>query len=320
MIEATINKYFLLFLFITCTGNLKSLDLIPKNIIFIKNTYCTNSKIIDEVAIGKNKYVRIKFYNEKNYKNERDKLSLFEHENIIKIEYKNDSTKTIIEDLADCSLENFLKNPKYFLDNKKINIETVNLEKIKLKIIKNILKAIKYLHNKKQCLHLDLKPDNILLFIENINEQAVIRTVLSDLESCIKYDANKNILLDTKVGATEYLAPEIIEDAVLNKPFLVDTKIDIYALGLIILFIVHDKFASDIILTPSILKEIKNYEEEEKLFSLYAKSNQWLINFLKDNNHILNELIINCCNKDPFKRYSIEDCICEFDKIYKNYF
>ncbi len=319
MIRLAINKYFLLFIFATCTGDLKSLNLIPENIIFIKNIYCTNSKIIDEVVIGNNKYARIKFYNKENYKNESDKLSLFDHKNIIKIKYKNDSTKTIIEDLADCTLYSFLKNPKYFLDNKKINIETVNLEKIKLKIIKNILKAIKYLHNEKQYLHLDLKPDNILLFIENINEQAIIHAVLSDFESCVKFETNQNILIKTKVGATKYLAPEIIEDAVFNKPFLVNTKTDIYALGLIILFIVHGKFARDIILTPSIFKEINTIEEEEKLFSLYAKSNQWLINFLKDNNNILNELIINCCNKDPDKRYSIDNCISDFKKIYQKY-
>ena len=132
---------------------------------------------------------------------------------------------------------------------------------------------------------------------------------LIDFATCHYINNDGVINMQCKVGATEYLAPEIIKVAIKPEPYFVNDKIDIYALGLIILFIIHNKFASDIVLTSDISNDIRTNEDTEKYFVINANNSLWLNKFLEENNHKLNYLIKKCCEIKPEERCAIKECM-----------
>ena len=113
--------------------------------------------------------------------------------------------------LMDCSLRDYMTNHRDQLNNKSIII-----------IIKNILNALNYLH----CLeipiiHMDIKPENILLKIST--DMSITEIKLADF-GLIKTINDNSIEED---GTYIYQSPE-------RKKYIYDTSSDIYSLGIII--------------------------------------------------------------------------------------
>lgn len=90
------------------------------------------------------------------------------------------------------------------------------------KIIKQVLSAIKHLHDKGIC-HRDLKPENILF--ESKSKDAQIRLIDFGLA---KFYNNKNSkdLMKTRIGTPYYMAPEVLEGAY-------DETCDMWSIGVI---------------------------------------------------------------------------------------
>lgn len=76
------------------------------------------------------------------------------------------------------------------------------------KIIKQVLSAIKHLHDKGIC-HRDLKPENILF--ESKSRDAQVRLIDFGLAKFFKTNGLKLTPLKTRIGTPYYMAPEVLE-------------------------------------------------------------------------------------------------------------
>jgi len=133
-----------------------------------------------------------------------------------------DENVYVVQELMTMDLRKFIRTNK--------NILT---PAICLQILKSILLGLKFLHDKKNIIHLDIKPENILL-LENKEKQTWI-TKISDFGTSIKMRGNDQSLPLRSIRGTEfYLPPEVLKmtDFMTNKhKFGYFT--DIYAFGLV---------------------------------------------------------------------------------------
>lgn len=161
--------------------------------------------------------------------------------------------------------------------------------KQKMKILKDIVNGIAYLHEM-NIVHCDLKPDNIVLFEKNVAK-------LIDLSfSCLDGIERKFI-----VGTLSYFPPEHFKLLDSGKAYIVKKSDDIYALGHIINFLINGSIIS---LNEFTLRKIlkKGYQPAE----------------LRENSIVgLNDLIIDCWDFDPENRPTIEDVSLRLDSIYR---
>ena len=146
-------------------------------------------------------------------------LSKLDHKNIIRyhtswIEQSNDKTNIFIQmELMNISLADYLLSQHIFADN---NI-----------LINNICNGVKYLHDQ-NIFHCDLKPDNILL---NVNNKKIIDVKIADFG--LVFEKNKQYYIDEDYGTSLYMAKEDI----------FTNKYDIYSLG-IIFFEIYNNFTT----------------------------------------------------------------------------
>lgn len=281
--------------------NLFSLPLVRE----IKTLSRNSDKIVLEIMIGEKHFAKLKFIsNKKEYKRELKTLKSLNHKNIIKFISCNDEINIIIEELGNCSLFNFIRNPNYFFNKYKYNGDR-DLNKIKINIIKQIIKGIKYIHQTKNRVHLDIKPQNIVLFFKENN----IIAKLIDFTSCYKIKKTSNRTLKSPHGTFEYLAPEIINNWHINKEYEVSFNTDIYSLGVTIYFILNNKSIGQIA-----DNEIQTYynaqtdDESKFCFIDLIKNRNWRPPILNTDFVTLNKLIIKCWNPVPNKRPAIKEC------------
>ncbi len=106
----------------------------------------------------------------------------------------------------------------------------------KINIMKDILKGIVYIHNRKpySLIHRDIKPTNILLTnskVAKITDFGLSRFYclekINSHENLVELGKNENMELTTPVGTERYMAPEI-------KTNSYDNKIDIYSCGIML--------------------------------------------------------------------------------------
>ena len=84
-------------------------------------------------------------------------------------------------------------------------------------IMKSILKAVKYIHEK-DIVHRDLKPANIL--IENINDFSSVKITDFGLSAMISEYSSK--FFTEQCGTPMYMAPELIENKVYSKVIIIE--------------------------------------------------------------------------------------------------
>lgn len=177
------------------------------------------------------------------FDNEINILSSLSHDNIINYitHYDNKYSINIVQEYANYGnltflLEKYGKLSEYY---------TIN------KIVKPLLSAIEYIHNKK-IIHRDIKPENIFL----VNNDAEPWSTAKDLDRMSKSTpiiklGDFGLSIDTtinvpvsRVGTLEFLAPELVKIPLRTvqeiirireeKIPLYDNRVDIWSLGILI--------------------------------------------------------------------------------------
>jgi MAP/microtubule affinity-regulating kinase len=152
----------------------------------------------------------------KNVQNEVKVLKILEHPNIVKlldVRQEPTSIHLILEYIAGSSLESFVKSRQ--LDSTECK-----------KIFKQILSALNYCHSLGVA-HRDLKPSNIL-----IDSGKKIKIIDFGFAS-LKADSQ----LKFYCGTPEFMAPELM----MQKAYY-GQKVDVWALGVILFFLVSKKY------------------------------------------------------------------------------
>ncbi|PCJ20354.1 MAG: hypothetical protein COB02_04790 [Candidatus Cloacimonadota bacterium] len=96
-------------------------------------------------------------------------------------------------------------------------------------IFLNILEVVSYIHHQK-VMHLDIKPDNILIDTNNLN----IRLLDFELSRSFESDATSYVLEGSKYATHSYSAPEILEQTNISH------LADIYSLGAVLYNLSHN--------------------------------------------------------------------------------
>ncbi|MFH1461759.1 MAG: protein kinase [bacterium] len=264
-----------------------------------------NGKTVTAVETQEGKFAKLKYSNfNKDFENEFAKLLSLNHSNIIEIISLDMANRIIIEELGDCSLYNFIRNPNYFF--KKYEFKTnLTLNEIKIDIIKQIIEVLKYLHLDKNILHLDVKPQNfVLFFIEN---RIIVKLI--DFASCEEVNTEIN-----KINGTfEYAPPEMLDSTKIYANF----SSDIYSLGLTIYFILNG-----ISIGQAADSEINSYyqvttdDESQKSFIYLIKHLKWRPELLNIDYLEINNLIKSCWTHNPSDRPTIKECYAIIKKLF----
>ena len=192
-------------------------------------------------------------------------------------DFNDENNVTILMELANCSLSDFLKNIKKGLGPKEYNNTLVQI------ILVGISKGMKYLHDR-NIIHRDLKPDNILLD-ENFHPK------ISDFGLSKRFEfGNSSYQSKVGIGTPEYMAPEVW-----NTNY--NRKADVYSFG-ILMYETITGLDPRPALNNNIIPDF-NIKIENKLKNLILKclsnnpknrpSFEEITNYLKNDEYVLEE-------------------------------
>ena len=197
------------------------------------------------------------------------------HSNIIKlIDFKEDSFNyyCIYDYNNGGKLSDYLKYLKE--NNKSFSEEEVQY------IMKQLVEAVKYLHNKK-IVHRNIKPKNIFLYYnseEDILKKDILKAKIKLAEFYISAPLEKGKYLNGMVDYGNYMAPEIMK----NKDY--NEKVDIWNLGVIFCELIE------------LLSYKYNFDYDNKIKTSFQKLSKEEKSF------------INCAMKyDPKERISADE-------------
>ena len=210
-------------------------------------------------------------------KREIQVLKELDHPNIIKYYTsftENDNVYIVMQYINNGNLKTLMKDEgKDYLDEKKIWDYLIQS-----------LRGLKYLHDKKKIIHRDIKPDNILLDLNNnikISDFGLSAINIADASSTVKFNG-------TREGTLQFMAPEVIN----GKAY--DFKSDIYMLGITFFYILSKHFPSKRCNYKNIIVDIVNPNAE--LPEVYSR--------------ILRRFIKKLLEINPDQRPSAENAYC----------
>ena len=153
-----------------------------------------------------------------------------------------------------------------------------------------ILEALNYIHIKNKILHLEIKPQNVL-----IDEYLNIK--LTDFSTSINYKTLNCINLPM-FGTNYYMCPEV-----LNKRKIIASeasKIDIYSLGVLLYNLAFDDYPYKVgeVDCKALTQIAKNIKEQKLVFPGNNRLSKAFLDFLK-----------KCLNKDIKQRYDISQAM-----------
>lgn len=251
-----------------------------KLIALLSDTSC--STVYKALKIESNDYKVLKFVKliRKNIDRIENEISIMQsasHPNILKLEdtFRYGAYVCLVTDYAPHQdLQKYIK----------ANYPNGVPEITAVKIFKQMLDAVSYLHTKKVC-HRDIKLENFLVF----DSKDSLRIVLADLGFSIQFseDIEK---CDEFCGTLEYMAPEFY----MFNPY--DQKVDIWSLGISLFEILTAKL-------PFTSKKNSAKELGKKI--LNQKLDLELLKELKISDEAV-DLLTKLCTKSPNKRISAE--------------
>lgn len=168
------------------------------------------AKVLDEEIVQQKKELVLR---------EIDNMTKLHHPNIVQILGYIDEPFIIIME--------YIPKGNLLVNNNKLNLQS------KKNIMKNILQALAYFHNRKpnNLIHRDIKPTNVLLtnsLVAKITDFGLSKfNTISKEDSCENLIQLNNPELTSLVGTERYLAPEMPCNNYTN-------KIDIYATGILL--------------------------------------------------------------------------------------
>ncbi|KAL7720420.1 Tyrosine kinase [Entamoeba marina] len=261
--------------------NLSNIDIIPENEIKILKRIGKGGEATIYKALYNGEVVAIKTYEPGYGITESEKMLYFRDKYIV--EYKKSFYREIDNKKWFCSMLEYAKHGS--LENVKHLIE----QSVLYKIMEDICRAVKYLHNVKNVIHRDIKPQNILIF--NYNEICNVNAKLTDFGTCELTSSKGNSGL---FGTDYFMAPEVVKGEKYSN------KCDIYSLGITML---------NSLLKIDFNNSISDVEQEN---GTYIKTTAYLKTDVRD-------LIYNCCQIDPLKRPDIDKCLISIKKINKTF-
>ena len=214
---------------------------------------------------------------------------------------KSGSSKSEIEILRKISHPNITNVYEIFEDSKKYYIMMEYLQGGELfeaitssgsfsefsaaKIMKQLLSAVNYLHNN-NIVHRDLKPENIMLTSEPKEGNYEIKLI--DFGAARQFIPGKKI--KKFIGTSYYIAPEVLKENY-------DEKCDVWSCGVILYILLcgYPPFNGN-----TNIDIYHNIQTQNPNFS----GDEW-----EDITYEAITLIKNMLNKNPNKRYSIDDCL-----------
>ena len=172
-------------------------------------------------------------------------------------------------------------------------------------IMKQILRAVNYLHSK-QIVHRDLKPENIMLTNKPIDNKFEIKII--DFGTATIFNPNK--MLNKFIGTSYYIAPEVIKENY-------NEKCDVWSCGIILYILLCGYPPFNGQSNADIFHHIKH---SEPVF----EGEEWT-DITREAIHLIQSML----NKNPSKRLTAEQCLehkwfkmsedLDQDKVDKNF-
>lgn len=230
-----------------------------------------------------------------------------DHENIIKKKgfLALDGHYCIFTELADCDLANYHFHENTFLGFKE-----------KIKILKDIISGISYMHT---CgfVHCDLKPQNVVIF----KNEGDIKAKLIDFT----YSKEEGFYPRIE-GTVEFMPPEYLCSYKKNLYPMVTKKFDIFSFGVLMHNIFYHK-EIDVSFKNSLIsngypKNILKLVLGDKLYQKYTIS--YIIYLNQGGRAVLNDKLVDsrinnlikmCWNTDPKKRPTAEQVLEMLEEI-----
>lgn len=209
---------------------IRRMDFIEKN---------TNYRIESKIRQGLEKVifrtisneVIILFFNirhrDDRFRNEVSILTDLNHDNIIKIRGVNYEQFYFVQDLATMDFLDLIDKVR----SGEIGLFGADINKIIIKILKDIISGLYYLHQN-NIVHRDIKPENILLFY---NSDEIYTAKIIDFSFAVKIpEGENNIQLRTLSGSLFYVPPRPMIEHLRNVWYFCSYSDDIYSFGIVL--------------------------------------------------------------------------------------